>query len=253
MDKTATTWIPAEVWAKGNTEFDVDMLIGRECFAGLDLSTTRDITAYVLCFPIDEANIKETNTEKTENISDGAYILLPRFFMPKENIRERSRDEKVPYELWAEQGYVTLCGTDTINFDTIENYILADSLKYKIKDIGYDAWKAKEIIDHLVDKGLVMTPIRQSFALGGLSEGTAIFEKALYENKIIHGGNPVLSWMVSNTEVRTDGRDNWLPVKPDRRKSVKRIDGVVASIMAVHSLVKSLSAEDKSPAGAIVF
>ncbi len=219
--QSASVWISKEVWDLGNKPIDTKSLLGQKCYAGLDLSTTRDITAYSTCFIDDNGN----------------YILQQRFFMPSANIRERSREEKVPYELWAEQGYITLCQGDTINFDMIEDAILSDSEKYEIIDIGYDPWKAVEIVTHLQDEGLQMTQIRQTFSVGGLSTGTGLFEKAVYEKKIIHGGNPVLDWMLSCTEVRTDGRDNYLPMKPDRRKNSRRIDGVVSSIMAVHSAI----------------
>ncbi len=127
----------------------------------------------------------------------------------------------------------------------IENSILDDSKKYEVIEIAYDPWKAIEIVTHLKDEGLTLTQIRQSFSVGGLSEGTALFEKAVFEKKVIHGNNPVLNWMLSCTEVRTDGRDNYLPVKPDRKKNSRRIDGVVSSIMALHSAVRN-SREDGS-------
>ena len=226
--QSSSVWISKEVWDSGNNKIDVPSLAGQKCYIGLDLATTRDIAAYSLCFTYD---IDDNNN----------FILQQRFFMPAENIRERSREEKVPYELWAEQGYITLCPGDTINFDMIENSILDDSKLYEVVDISYDPWKAIEIVTHLTDEGFQMTGIRQSFSVGGLSEGTGLFEKAIYENKIIHGDNPVLNWMLSCTEVRTDGRDNYLPMKPDRRKNSKRIDGVVSSIMALHSCVRNSS------------
>ena len=223
--QSASVWISKEVWDTGNKKIDLKKLPGQKCYVGLDLATTRDIAACSLCFIDDKNN----------------YILLQRFFMPEYNIRERSREEKVPYELWAEQGYITLCPGETINFDMIENSILDDSKMYEVVDIAYDPWKAIEIVTHLKDEGFNMTQIRQSFSVGGLSEGTALFEKAIYEKTIIHGDNPVLNWMMSCCEVRTDGRDNWLPMKPDRRKNSKRIDGVVSSIMALHSCVRNSS------------
>ena len=218
----ATVWIPKEVWDLCYCEINLDTLRGEKCFIGVDLATTRDIAAYSLCF-----------------IQEDKYIILPRFFMPAHNIRERSKDDRVPYELWAQEGFITLCDGENINFDIIESSILADGEKYEVLDISYDPWKAIEIVTHLKDEGFNMTQVRQTFSVGGLSEGTALFEKAIYEKKLIHNKNPVLDWMFSCCEVRTDGRDNYLPVKPDRRKNSKRIDGVVSSIMAIHSAVRN--------------
>ena len=221
--QSCEVWISSDKWLKSykhqNIEFEA--LIGKKACIGLDLATTRDIAAYCLCFDLEP------------------YILLPRFFMPKDNIRQRSKEDKVPYELWAEQGLITLTDGDIINFDVIEASILEDAKKYEIIEIAYDPWKAIEIVTHLEREGLKMVQVRQNFSVGGLSEGTALFDKTIDEKKLLHGNNPVLNWMISCCEVKTDGRDNYLPSKPDRRKTYKRIDGVVASIMALHRVIKN--------------
>ncbi len=90
--QSASVWINTEIWQYGSTKINENLLNGEHCYIGLDLATTRDIAAYSVCF-----------------IQEDQYILLQRFFMPSENIRERSREEKVPYELWAQQGYIILC------------------------------------------------------------------------------------------------------------------------------------------------
>ncbi len=225
--QASEVWISSEKWIKAykHQNINIEKLKGRKACIGLDLSTVKDITAYSICFEPIEQN--------------DPYILLPRFFMPKENIRQRSKEDKVPYELWAQQGFITLTDGDIINFDTVEAYILEDAKKYEIMEIAYDPWKAIEIVTHLEKEGFKMTQIRQNFSVGGLSEGTSLFDKAIEEKRILHGNNPVLNWMISCCEVKTDGRDNYLPSKPDRRKTYKRIDGVVASIMALHRVIKN--------------
>lgn len=224
--QASEVWISSERWLKSynNQNINIDNLKNRQACIGLDLATTRDIAAYSLCF---------------DYINNGPYILLPRFFMPKENIRQRSKEDKVPYELWAEEGLITLTDGDIIDFDIIEASILNDAKNYEIIEIAYDPWKAIEIVTHLENEGFKMQQIRQSFAVGGLSEGTSLFEKAIDEKRLLHGNNKVLNWMISCCEVKTDGKDNYLPVKPDRRKTYKRIDGVVASIMALHTVIKN--------------
>ena len=219
-------WISSERWIKSykHQNIDIAKLKGKKACIGLDLATTRDIAAYTLCF---------------DSVDNGVYILLPRFFMPEYNIRKRSKEDRVPYELWASQGLITLTNGDIIDFDIIETSILKDAKDFEIIEIAYDPWKAIEIVTHLENEGFKMTQVRQSFAVGGLSEGTSLFEKTIDEHKLLHGNNPVLNWMISCCEVKTDGRDNYLPIKPDRRKSYKRIDGVVASIMALHRVIKN--------------
>ncbi|WP_347293069.1 terminase TerL endonuclease subunit, partial [uncultured Brachyspira sp.] len=224
--QASEVWISSDRWLKSylHQNININELKGKRACIGLDLATTRDIAAYVLCF---------------DTVDNDPYILLPRFFMPKENIRQRSKEDRVPYELWASQGLITLTNGDIIDFDIIESSILQDAKDFEIIEIAYDPWKAIEIITHLESEGFKMQQVRQSFAVGGLSEGTSLFEKTIDERKLLHGNNPVLNWMISCCEVKTDGRDNYLPVKPDRRRSYKRIDGVVASIMALHRVIKN--------------
>ena len=231
--QASEVWISSDRWLKSysHQNININELKGRKACIGLDLATTRDIAAYVLCF---------------DSIDNGPYILLPRFFMPKENIRQRSKEDRVPYELWASQGLITLTSGDIIDFDVIESSILNDAKDFEIIEIAYDPWKAIEIVTHLESEGFKMEQVRQSFAVGGLSEGTSLFEKTIDERKLLHGNNAVLNWMISCCEVKTDGRDNYLPVKPDRRRSYKRIDGVVASIMALHRVIKNHFEDTKS-------
>ncbi|WP_281818893.1 terminase large subunit [Brachyspira pilosicoli] len=231
--QASEVWISSDRWIKSyiHQNININELKGKRACIGLDLATTRDIAAYVLCF---------------DTVDNDPYILLPRFFMPKENIRQRSKEDRVPYELWASQGLITLTNGDIIDFDIIESSILQDAKDFEIIEIAYDPWKAIEIITHLESEGFKMQQVRQSFAVGGLSEGTSLFEKTIDERKLLHGNNPVLNWMISCCEVKTDGRDNYLPVKPDRRRSYKRIDGVVASIMALHRVIKNHFEDTKS-------
>ena len=231
--QASEVWISSDRWLKSylHQNININELKGKRACIGLDLATTRDIAAYVLCF---------------DTVDNDPYILLPRFFMPKENIRQRSKEDRVPYELWASQGLITLTNGDIIDFDIIESSILKDARDFEIIEIAYDPWKAIEIITHLESEGFKMQQVRQSFAVGGLSEGTSLFEKTIDERKLLHGNNPVLNWMISCCEVKTDGRDNYLPVKPDRRRSYKRIDGVVASIMALHRVIKNHFEDTKS-------
>lgn len=231
--QASEVWISSDRWLKSylHQNININELKGKRACIGLDLATTRDIAAYVLCF---------------DTVDNDPYILLPRFFMPKENIRQRSKEDRVPYELWASQGLITLTNGDIIDFDIIESSILQDAKDFEIIEIAYDPWKAIEIITHLESEGFKMQQVRQSFAVGGLSEGTSLFEKTIDERKLLHGNNPVLNWMISCCEVKTDGRDNYLPIKPDRRRSYKRIDGVVASIMALHRVIKNHFEDTKS-------
>ncbi len=219
--QATTRWISAESWDECNFEFPD--LIGRECFGGLDLSTTTDISAFVLCFP-------PVDLEKK-------YTFLYRFFIPGDNILERERVDKVPYSLWASQGFVTITPGNVIDYDFIESQVMEDAKDYVVKEIAYDPYNSTEIVNHLSDEGMNMLPFRQGFM--SMSAPTKDFEKRVLGKELNHGNNPVIKWMVSCTELKTDGTDNIKPDKPDRTRTGKRIDGVVASIMALDRAVQN--------------
>ena len=149
--QASEVWISSDRWLKSysHQNININELKGRKACIGLDLATTRDIAAYVLCF---------------DSIDNGPYILLPRFFMPKENIRQRSKEDRVPYELWASQGLITLTSGDIIDFDIIESSILNDANIFEIIEIAYDPWKAIEIVTHLESEGFKMEQVRQSLS-----------------------------------------------------------------------------------------
>lgn len=219
--QATTRWISAESWDECNFAFPD--LIGRECYGGLDLSTTTDISAFVLCFP-------PVDLEKK-------YTFLYRFFIPGDNILERERVDKVPYSLWASQGYVTITPGNVIDYDFIESQVMEDAKDYVVKEIAYDPYNSTEIVNHLSDEGMNMLPFRQGFM--SMSAPTKDFEKRVLGKELNHGNNPVIKWMVSCTELKTDGTDNIKPDKPDRTRTGKRIDGVVASIMALDRAVQN--------------
>ena len=211
-----TRWIKDEDWQACDAAVDPEALIGRKCWAGLDLSASQDITAYVLCFPPED--------------DEEPYQFLYRFFMPEENILERTRSDRVPYSYWVDEELIIATPGNVIDYDFIEQQILADGKKYLIQEIAYDPWKAQEIANHL-QTTFTMVMIYQRYS--NMAEPTDIFEKKVLGKRIAHGGNPIMRWMVSCTEVKSDRQSNIMPMKPRRGTYGKRIDGVVASIMAL--------------------
>ena len=196
---------------------------------GVDLSASQDITAVVLCFPPEEKGEK--------------YQFLYRFFIPEDNLIERERKDKVPYSYWIEKGYIIATSGNSINYDFIEQQILNDAEKYDICEIAYDPWKAHEIVNHLQEADFVMVTIFQRYS--GMAGPTDNFEKKVLAREIAHGNDPVMRWMISCTEVKSDRQANIMPMKPQRDKSGKRIDGVVASIMALDRAIRHSEDEKK--------
>ena len=213
-------WIPEQVYDKGNLPIDLDSLRGRMCYGGLDLSSTSDITALVLAFP------PRTEEEK--------YVLLPFFWLPEDTLELRCRRDHVLYDVWQKQGFIQTTEGNVIHYGFIEKFIEHLGETYNIREIAYDRWNATQMVQNLEDMGVTMVPFGQGFK--DMSPPSKELFKLLMEGNIIHGGNPVLKWMAGNVVMRQDPAGN---IKPDKEKSVEKIDGIVASIMALDRCIRN--------------
>ena len=132
---STVAWIPDAIYMRGNEPIDMDALAGRDCYAGLDLSSTGDITALVLIFPPRDEEEK--------------YVLLPYFWIPEETIPRRVKANSVPYDIWEKQGYIMSTEGNVIHYDFIEKFIMDLSEKYHILEIAVDRWNATQMIQNL--------------------------------------------------------------------------------------------------------
>ena len=217
---STTSWIPDAIFMKGNEPIDMRLLEGRDCYAGLDLSSTGDITALVLIFP-------PRNT-------DEKYILVPYFWVPEETIPQRVKANSVPYDVWEKQGHLLATEGNVIHYDFIEKFICDLAEKYHILEIAVDRWNATHMIQNLEDAGFTMVPFGQGFA--SMSTPTKEFYRLLMEGQIVHAGHPVLRWMAGNVVIETDAAEN---IKVTKAKSKEKIDGIVASIMALDRCLRN--------------
>jgi len=217
---STVAWIPDAIFMKGNEEIDLAALEGRDCYGGLDLSSTGDITALVLMFP--------------PRNEDEKYILLPFFWVPEETIPQRVKAASVPYDIWERQGYLLSTEGNVIHYDFIEKFINDLAEKYHICEIAVDRWNATQMIQNLEGDGFTMVPFGQGFA--SMSGPTKDFYRLLMEGQIIHGGHPVLRWMAGNVVVDTDPAGN---IKVTKAKSKEKIDGIVAAIMALDRCIRN--------------
>ena len=217
---STVAWIPDAIFMKGNEEIDLAALEGRDCYGGLDLSSTGDITALVLMFPPRD--------------EDEKYILLPFFWVPEETIPQRVKAASVPYDIWERQGYLLSTEGNVIHYDFIEKFINDLAEKYHIGEIAVDRWNATQMIQNLEGDGFTMVPFGQGFA--SMSGPTKDFYRLLMEGQIIHGGHPVLRWMAGNVVVDTDPAGN---IKVTKAKSKEKIDGIVAAIMALDRCIRN--------------
>jgi phage terminase large subunit-like protein len=189
-----------------------DNLEGRECVGGLDLASTQDITALVLLFPAEA----------------GSFDLLPFFWVPEETIATRSKRDRVLYDVWAREGLIFTTEGNVTDYDRIREFIRDLADKYQIKQIAFDRWNASQLVTQLQNDGATMVPVGMGFQ--SLSAPTKEFEKLVLSGKIRHGGNAVLKWMMTNVSISTDPAGNQ---RPDRSKSTEKIDGVIATLLAL--------------------
>lgn len=222
--KQSVRWMPMELWDKCSFPVDAEKLRGRECYGGLDLSSSNDITAFVLVFP--------------PIPGDDKFYVLPHFWIPEENLKLRVRRDHVPYDVWKQQGHLHTTEGNVIHYGFIEKFIEELGMKYNIKEIAFDRWGAVQMVQNLEGLGFTVVPFGQGFK--DMSPPTKELMKLTMENRIAHGGQPVLSWMMDNIHVRTDPAGN---VKPDKDKSTEKIDGAVAMIMALDRSVRNESKE----------
>ena len=212
--KQTVRWMPMEKWNACSFPVDEAELEGRVCYGGLDLSSTSDITAFVLVFP-------------PQN-EDDKYCILPFFWIPEETLDLRVRRDHVPYDIWQKQGFLETTEGNVVHYGYIEQFIEKLGQRFNIKEIAFDRWGAVQMTQNLEGMGFTVVPFGQGFA--SMSPPTKELMKLTLEQKIAHGGNPVLSWMMDNVTVRTDPAGN---IKADKEKSTEKIDGAVATIMAL--------------------
>ena len=217
--KQAVRWMPMDKWDKCAFAVREDDLIGRVCYGGLDLSSTTDITAFVLVFPpIDE---------------DDKYIILPYFWIPEDTLDLRVKRDHVPYDVWERQGYLQTTEGNVVHYGYIEKFIEELGKKFNIREIAFDRWGAVQMVQNLEGMGFTVVPFGQGFK--DMSPPTKELMKLTLEQKLAHGGHPVLRWNMDNIFIRTDPAGN---IKADKEKSTEKIDGAVATIMALDRAIR---------------
>ena len=217
--KQAVRWMPMEKWDACASLINEDDLEGRVCYGGLDLSSTTDITAFVLVFP-------PTN-------EDDRYILLPYFWVPEDTLDLRVRRDHVPYDVWERQGFLMTTEGNVVHYGFIEKYIEQLGEKFNIREIAFDRWGAIQMVQNLEGMGFTVVPFGQGFK--DMSPPTKELMKLVLEKKVAHGGHPVLRWMMDNIYIRTDPAGN---IKADKEKSTEKIDGAIAAIMGLDRAIR---------------
>ena len=218
--KQSVRWMPMDKWDECGGVVDPYALEGRACYAGLDLSSTSDLTALVLVFP--------------PTSEDEPYIALPFFWLPEETLSLRVRRDHVPYDQWAKRGFIQTTEGNVVHYGFIERFICELGERYDIREIAHDRWNATMMVQTLEDDGFTMVPFGQGFK--DMSPPTKELMRIVLEHKLCHGGHPVLRWNMDNAFVRTDPAGN---LKLDKEKSTEKVDGAVALVMALDRAMKN--------------
>ena len=217
--KQAVRWMPMDKWDKCAFAVDAEALEGRVCYGGLDLSSSTDITAFVLVFPPGD--------------EDDKYCILPFFWIPEDNIDLRVKRDHVNYDLWERQSFLQTTEGNVVHYGYIEQFIAELGERFNIREIAFDRWGAVQMTQNLETLGFSVVPFGQGFK--DMSPPTKELMKLTLEEKIAHGGHPVLRWMMDNIYIRTDPAGN---IKADKEKSTEKIDGAVATIMALDRAIR---------------
>ena len=261
-------WLNLDQWDACEVVFDAEALKGRRCYGGLDLASKIDVAAFVLVFPPEEGTEGTKGTERTEEEKRGGttkgtkedpdnptaenrrlaeaakppraesakgegedalrdrWCVLPYFWTPEGTAKERERVDGVPYVRWIEQGFMVGTPGNAIYQEAVKQGILELNEEFDIQSIGYDEWNAQKVAEELTEEGLTMVLMPQTFKY--MSEGTKQVEVDVIDGKLAQNGNPVMRWMVGNCVVQMDTNAN---IRPDKRKSSEKIDGVVGLVM----------------------
>lgn len=212
-----TVWIPQEIWDKNKVEeIPLKKFLSHGSYAGLDLSTTTDITAYIILSEPDQ---------------DGNRYIKPFFFCPKDTIDKRSKEDRVPYRYWMDAGLLTATDGNTVDYDVVEETVRQTYHSWNIQRLGMDQWNASQVANNLEKTGVECSFFSQ--AISNISHPTKQFQKLVYEGKLKHDGNPILKWMLAGCVIITDPNENIKVHKGKSHAGNKRVDGIIATIIAL--------------------
>ena len=246
-------WAAAEqAWRDWPADDREDALASAPCFVGIDLSAVRDLTAsarvwrlsplpgdapVVIDAPTDqEARVlRQAQDEREDEEIELRYRVAVQveFWLPDDGLAERERGDGVPYGLWAEQGYLELTPGRVVDYEPVEQSVLEARDRYALRQVGFDAWNARDLTTRLMKESAPMVEIPQTIA--GLTAGAKALERLIAAGRAYICPNPVLRWNAASTSIVSDAKGNYMPSKS---KSTQRIDGIAATVTAMACLVR---------------
>lgn len=240
------TWLPMDKWDQCGGKIDEKALEGQVCYAGLDLASTTDTASLVLLFPHGDAEDDDAGSLRNadvaqkgtgqggdglsggESVPSSRYTALLFVWVPEEACRRRERENRTRLDGWAREGHVTKTPGDVIDYDLIRSTLQKLSSRFIIQGVAIDRWNATQLAVQLDGDGFAVEPFGMGYA--SMSAPTKELEKLVLSGRLRHGGNPVFRWFASNCTVEQDAAGN---LKPSKKRSTEKIDGVVSLVMAL--------------------
>lgn len=211
QDGAKAPWLDMEVYDDGGAPLNPQDYEGRPCWLGVDLSSTEDLTALSAVFPE----------------GDG-YAVLCWFFIPEETVRRRTLRDNINYSTWVEQGWIEATPGEAVDLDRVTDRILEIAERFDVIEVPFDRWGATAVMNRLIAEGLPVVRFGQGFK--DMSPAVKAMQRAILTRQFYHGGNPVLRWNVTNCVIDVDPAEN---IKLNKSKSADKIDGAVATAMAI--------------------
>ncbi|PCQ34167.1 terminase [Proteus mirabilis] len=205
-----TPWMGEGAWLACKMDYTETDLRCLECYAGMDLSSTGDITSVCYTFPV-----------------DNELLLLTRHYIPEAQLQNPANKNRAIYRQWVKSGWLRTTPGDCIDYDRIRDDVLRDSQQFNIKLTGFDTWNATHLRTQLQGAGLDVEPFPQTYMkFSPVAKSAEVF----VNRKIIrHNGDPVLAWAMANVVMETDANAN---IKPNKKKSANKIDPAIAFLMS---------------------
>jgi phage terminase large subunit-like protein len=208
-------WVSSQKWSACGESFAEEDLHGLDATVAIDMARRSDLASYVLLIP------------KGEKV-----YLIPRFFIPRQNAKQKEKADKTQYSLWERQGHVVFTDGDVIDPSVIREHIAEDAKHFRIGEIRFDAYGMEETRQILEAEGYEMMEVTQNSP--NMSPATAHLERLILDGRIRHNNNPCLNWCLGNTTVKIDSHDR---IMLDKMRSRGRIDGVVATVIGLTGLL----------------
>ncbi len=214
-------WFSTEAW-EACQDLPPVPLEGRDCFIGIDLASTMDITAAAFVYPA----------------PDGSYDVEVRCFIPEDTAAERARKDRIPYLEWIDQGWITATDGGRCDYERVVADIVEHAQTRHVVAAGIDMWNAGSTATQLQRAGIEVQAISQS--IGSLTSPCKLLESLVAARKIRFGGNPVMQWMANNVILFEDSNKN---IKIDKRRSQEKVDGILATVLGLALASTSETAE----------